>query len=167
MIGRIYRIIHLESELCYIGSTTNELRFRWQGHIGSYKHWMKNNTTAVSIFPYFKQYGIEQFKMVLVKEYEVESRKHLQVYEQLWMYKFRKSAVNKNSGFHLKHLDREKQLKQMKQHREKTKDERERKAKIKSVCECGGSHSEMTKSHHTKTKRHQAWMLKQSKKLKR
>ncbi|TMW67723.1 hypothetical protein Poli38472_007395 [Pythium oligandrum] len=32
MIGRVYKIIHCESNACYIGSTIDDLRYRWQSH---------------------------------------------------------------------------------------------------------------------------------------
>ncbi|DBA03254.1 TPA: hypothetical protein N0F65_011613 [Lagenidium giganteum] len=104
MIGRVYRIVHLESELCYIGSTANELRFRWQGHKSAYNQWLKGKATEVSIYPHFKEHGIDKFKIILVKEYQVEDRKHLLAYEQLWISKFRKTTVNKINSFEIKRL---------------------------------------------------------------
>ena len=90
MIGSVYRIIHLHSNICYIGSTLDSVRNRWQGHKYSYKAYLKNDTDkhAISIYPYFKQYGIDSFKCILVKEYEVEDKNHLLAYEQLWINKF-------------------------------------------------------------------------------
>ncbi|GMF54492.1 unnamed protein product [Phytophthora fragariaefolia] len=99
MIGRIYRIIHMESDLCYIGSTSGELRFRWQSHRTSYLRWLSGATNNCSIYQYFKNHGIDKFRMILIKEYEVEDRKHLQAYEQLWINKFRKPAIIKNDAF--------------------------------------------------------------------
>jgi len=101
MIGRIYRIIHTESDLCYIGSTITELRFRWQNHRSTYKRWIGGKQGSCSIYPHFKEHGIENFRMLLIKEYEVEDRKHLLAYEQLWINKFRKTAVNMNETIKL------------------------------------------------------------------
>ena len=99
MIGSVYRIIHLHSNICYIGSTLDSVRNRWQGHKYSYKAYLKNDTDkhAISIYPYFKQYGIDSFKCILVKEYEVEDKNHLLAYEQLWINKFK--PINKFNAF--------------------------------------------------------------------
>lgn len=181
MIGRIYRIVHLESELCYIGSTTNELRWRWQGHTSSYKQWLNNKAAEVAIYPYFKQFGLDKFKMILVKEYEVEDRKHLQAYETLWIAKFRKVAINKNNGFYIKRVyyrnSPDDHKHKMKLYREQNPDvikrnnrdyykaNKERlnakcKARltVKFNCECGGKYSLASKSSHSKTQKHQRWL---------
>ena len=181
MIGRIYRIVHLESELCYIGSTTNELRWRWQGHCSAYKQWLKNKAAEVAIFQYFKQYGLDKFKMILIKEYDVVDRKHLQAYETLWIAKFRKVSTNKNNGFFIKNLyyqhNRDDHIEKMKLYRKENpetikrnnqdyykanKERLDAKSKerlsVKFNCECGGRYSLASKSHHTKTKKHQQWL---------
>ena len=79
MIGRIYKIIHSQSKICYVGSTFNTLNIRWTYHKGP------NNNCCIS--KYFKLYGIDQFKIILIKEYEVCDRKQLEAYEQLWISK--------------------------------------------------------------------------------
>jgi hypothetical protein len=101
MIGRIYRIIHTESDLCYIGSTTTELRFRWQHHRSGYKRWINGKSNSCSIYHKFKEHGVDKFRMLLIKEYEVEDRKHLLAYEQLWINQFKKTAVNKKETIKL------------------------------------------------------------------
>lgn len=82
MIGKIYKIIHSQSDIVYIGSTFNTLRNRWASHKAP-----KN--TKCAIHPYIKQYGQEQFKIILIKEYEVVDRAHLEAYEQLYINKLK------------------------------------------------------------------------------
>lgn len=101
-IGRIYKIIHTQSNISYIGSTFNTLRDRFYNHKGSYKKWLEGKYNEVAIYPYFKQYGIDQFKMILVKEYEVIDRKHLEAYEQIWINKTK--CINKVNSFSIKKL---------------------------------------------------------------
>jgi len=93
MIGNIYKIIHNQSNIVYIGSTFDTLRNRWQGHKDKFK-----KGENFSIYPYFKQYGIENFKIILIKQYDVIDRKHLLMYEQLWMNKM-KNCINKQKAF--------------------------------------------------------------------
>jgi hypothetical protein len=94
-IGNIYKIIcKLDSNIIYIGSTFNQLRHRFQGHKTQFKKWLKDKdkNTKCSIFDYFEKYGIENFKIILIKSYNVvrthqRDHKHLWAYELLWINK--------------------------------------------------------------------------------
>jgi len=100
MKGKIYKIIHNQSNWCYVGSTFDELRYRWKKHKDNYKCWLKKgcyNNTKFSCWEFFKLNGIENFKIVLVKEYEVVDRRHLNALESLWIYKLK--GCNKNNPF--------------------------------------------------------------------
>lgn len=113
-VGRIYKIIHNQSNICYIGSTFNTLRDRWYSHKNNYNRWIKDIQRCKStIYPYFKQYGIENFKIVIIKEYGVCDRKHLEVYEQLWITKLQ--SINRCNTLCLKKL-------YQKEYQEKNKD---------------------------------------------
>jgi hypothetical protein len=85
--GYIYKIIcKLDSSFCYIGSTFNRLNKRFEGHRNDYKR--KYGT--ISIHKYFDKYGIDNFKIILIKKYEVirlhnKDHKHLNAYETLWI----------------------------------------------------------------------------------
>jgi hypothetical protein len=94
--GRIYRIIHNQSNICYVGSTIKTLKTRWSGHKKSFETYLKTNKNPASIYPFFKKYGIENFTIILIKEYEILDRKHLLVYEQIWINKLK--PVNKTSA---------------------------------------------------------------------
>jgi len=98
--GYIYKIIcKVDDTICYIGSTFNTLRNRWQEHKKDYK---KRNG-VFSIHKYFDKYKIENFKIILIKEYLVcrdgqRDTKHLYAYETLWINKT-KSCINKHLPF--------------------------------------------------------------------
>ncbi|MDA9272056.1 hypothetical protein N9Q05_01565 [bacterium] len=96
--GIIYKIVCNLNDVVYIGSTFNELRHRWSNHKGHFKFWLEGKGGCVSIFPYFKEFGIENFSIIKIKEYIVyrennKDRRHLSVYEQLWINKTR--CINK------------------------------------------------------------------------
>tara|TARA_R110002020_G_scaffold469615_1_gene694751 strand:+ start:167 stop:670 length:504 start_codon:yes stop_codon:yes gene_type:complete len=60
------------------------------------------NRKKCSCYPYYKKYGIENFKIVLIKSYEVcrehvKDRRHLEAYETLWINRHRGKCCNKNS----------------------------------------------------------------------
>lgn len=115
-IGRIYKIIHNQSDVVYVDSTFNSCRNRWQQHKHDYvkylngKFYKGKKHGKVAIYPHFKQYGIENFKLILVKEYPVVDKKHLKLYEQLWINRTR--CCNENSAFRIKWLYKKQYCKQ-------------------------------------------------------
>ena len=108
--GKVYRIIHLHSDIQYVGSTMcNRLWDRWSQHVSSYSYWRKggsSNKKKVSIYPYFEEYGIENFKIILIEKYQVCDKKHIGAYEQLWINKL--NCVNKQNVIKMlpKHYDK-------------------------------------------------------------
>ena len=102
MIGRIYIISSPEvKDVCYIGSTLKSISHRWKIHQNMYQLWCQGLTNALTIYPYFQEHGIDKFTMTLVKEYPVVDIYHLRAYEQLWINKYRKTAVNKRTACQL------------------------------------------------------------------
>jgi hypothetical protein len=145
--GHIYKIIcTLDEKFCYIGSTFNRLSKRFEKHRTNYYYWKKGDEKVkCSCFPYFDKYGVENFKIILIKTYEVcrshvKDRKHLEAYETLWTNKTKcvntRPAFNplrKNKRFQsitMKRLyDPEKRKAQSKAYRESHRDEtREKKS---------------------------------------
>ena len=111
--GRVYKIINSIDNEIYVGSTFNQLRHRWQGHKKDYKKWINGKCNKCSIFEKFKLLGIENFKIILIKEYLVyrehkKDRKHLLSKEQLWINKLK--CINSNCSFNpIPKKEREKQ----------------------------------------------------------
>ena len=76
---------------CYVGSTFNDrLDHRLNQHIFDYK----NNYGNFTVHKLFDKYGIDNFKIVLIKKYLVyaenkKDHKHLSVYETLWINRLR------------------------------------------------------------------------------
>ncbi|EGZ07085.1 hypothetical protein PHYSODRAFT_530204 [Phytophthora sojae] len=100
MIGHIYRVIHLESDVQYVGSTLNEPLKRWQKHKQHYHEWVNDKRGKCEIYPYFQEHGINKFKLIPIKTYDVVERKHLEAYESLWISKL--ACVNKVNPFQIK-----------------------------------------------------------------
>ena len=157
MLGKIYKIIHSQSNICYVGSTFNSLKGRFAQHKVDYK--CKKN--KFSIHPYFKQFGIDNFKIILIKEYEVVDRRHLEVYEQLWINKLK--SINKAPvvEFLLKECRKQTLKKYYENNKEKEanrqrefiKKNKERYSTTTN-CECGGHYTYKNKSAHFKSKKH-------------
>ena len=103
--GHIYIIFcHINPKIYYIGSTFNELKYRWNTHKGHFNS-KKKQKNVCSIHKYFDEYGIDNFSMKLIKTYDVyrehsKDRKHLEAYEQLWINKLR-DCCNETSPFNI------------------------------------------------------------------
>jgi len=130
-IGHIYMIITpLDNSFCYIGSTLNRLHKRFEGHKSEYKYKYGN----FSIHKYFDKYGIENFKIIKIKSYNVirvhkKDFKHLHAYETLWISKT-KNCVNKIVPF--QPLKKEKDKEYYEINKEKIKEYRDNNKERKS-----------------------------------
>jgi hypothetical protein len=131
-IGHIYKIIcRLDSNFVYIGSTFNELKQRWKGHKDHYAKFLQDGCKNMSTYKYYDKYGIENFKIILIKSYNVcrnsqRDNAHLRAYEQLWINKT-KRAVNLQNAFNaLAKLDKriyyENNKEKIKEYRENNKE---------------------------------------------
>ena len=92
--GRIYKIINQDSSVCYIGSTFHTLNHRFSVHIKDSKY--ENRKMRCTIQKIFREQGAENFKIILLKQYNVEDKKHLEAYEQLWINKM--NCINKRGA---------------------------------------------------------------------
>ena len=105
VIGIVYMIYYkLDPKLRYIGSTYLELLERWKNHLKHYKEYLNEKGGEVAIYPYFTELGVENFEIIKIKDYLVykaneRDRKHLSVYEQLWINKNKNICVNKYAAF--------------------------------------------------------------------
>jgi len=149
--GTVYKIIcRLDSDIVYIGSTFNSLRNRWQHHRSNYGRYLKAENHSM-IYPYFEKYGIENFKIIKIKEYKCyrenrSDRRHLNVYETLWINKTK--CVNKVVPFCIKKLSK-------KQYREENKEKIRSKKKEPKLCII--CKNNITNSHfkrHSRTPKH-------------
>lgn len=94
MRGKIYKIVHSQSDAIYVGMTIGSLSKRWGEHKTAAKIEQLGSTSICSLM---KQHGVDQFKIMLIKEYNVIDKQHLRVYETLWINKLR--CVNKLVSF--------------------------------------------------------------------
>lgn len=72
--------------------TTTSLQKRWNGHLRDY-----NEGKQITIYKYMREYGVDRFKIEVIKQYDIVDSKHLKVYETLWINRLR--CVNKNVSF--------------------------------------------------------------------
>jgi hypothetical protein len=124
--GKIYKIIALQGNECYVGSTFNTLRDRWYKHKQHYNELKNGNlSSSVTSSILFDKYGYDNCKIVLIKEYSVIDRAHLEVYESLWIFKLK--SINKIIPFTTEWLRKEQKRKYYEEHREEMNENRRKK----------------------------------------
>ena len=98
MLRLLIRLIQIflneNPDIRYIGSSFNcRTRNRWSVHKTDYKA----NRSDYSIYKYFDEYGIDNFTFKILKYYKCVDKKHLCMYEQLYMNKLKN--INQKSAF--------------------------------------------------------------------
>lgn len=166
MIGRVYKIIHNQSDICYVGSTVNELRVRFSQH-------KRALTSKYSIVPYMKEHGRDNFKIVLIKEYDIVDQKHLEAYEQLWINKL--TCINRKCSFNplrarkeLMCIEKKEYYKSNKDviserdkvYRSNNKDAISERRKKQITCDCGTTFRLCDRARHERSKKHIATLAK-------
>jgi len=130
--GRIYKIINRFDNDVYVGSTYNTIKHRWQNHKQNYKGWLEGKKGKCSIYEKFKLLGIENFKIMLIKEYQCyrennKDKKHLFSKEQLWINKLKN--INSQCAFNPLYYNKEYKKLYNEQYREDNKETNKEKAK--------------------------------------
>ena len=97
VIGRVYKICTDEkyTNEIYIGSTFDTLEKRFMRH---------KTDSNCSSYILFEKFGYENCHIELIKKYDVIDRDHLEVYETLWINKYRNKCVNKLTPFCIRKL---------------------------------------------------------------
>lgn len=77
--GQIYKIVDNGQHLCYIGSTIQPLCVRIASHKRCYKSYLNNNKGHyVSVYSIFDKYGVDNCKILWVKDFPCNSKKELE-----------------------------------------------------------------------------------------
>jgi len=121
VLGKIYKIVVAQSNDIYIGSTFDDLAQRFKNHKYNYKLWKDGKNNNCGSFDLFDKYGVDNCKALLIKEYDVVDRKHLQMYEQLWINRL--CNVNERDAFCIKKLYMKKWYEENKEHKKKYREE--------------------------------------------
>jgi len=121
--AKIYKIVDIGYNKCYIGSTCEELSQRMARHRLKYKSFLSGNYSRVSSFDLFNEYGVENCKVELIEYYKCDTLQELRRKEGEHMKNT--ECVNKNvAGRTVKeyHEDnKNKILEQAKEYREQNK----------------------------------------------
>jgi len=142
MIGFVYKITYLD--VLYIGSTVQKLKYRFRQH----------KQSKCSISKYFDIHGADNFIIELIKQYNVFDRKHLNMYEQLWINKLK--CVNEQSAMNFECINKKEKIKEyMKKYYKKNKIKINEKANEKIDCKiCKTMITKKNLNRHLKSAKH-------------
>ena len=174
--GKIYKIVDVGYNKCYIGSTAeNCLSSRMSRHRYDYKIYKQTLQKKMRCFDIFDEYGVENCKIELIEHYPCNSIEELRKREGYfiqnaecvnrcvagrtkneWHYD-NKEHCNKKSNTHY-YNNREQRLRQEKERRELNKGTINAKKKVSHLCECGVSYTNSHKARHKQTQRHQHYI---------
>ncbi len=173
--GQIFKIVDTGLTKCYIGSTIQPLCYRMTGHKVHYRNYSDGKAKYCSSFSLFNEFGIENCKIVWVKDFPCNSKKELDAEEGKIQQET--ECVNKVvAGRTRQQRDKANAKRDNEKRRQERSDnpmmvrEKARQAyqKYKAVmnrpynCECGATVCFRAKSRHFKTKKHQQYLQNQN-----
>lgn len=111
--SKVYKICmkNPENKMTYYGSTTSNLCTRFNMHKAAYKHWLKDESRPESsLYKYFKQYGIEEFKIELISKIDCKTHQELLTLERYYIDN-NEFVINKNKP--IRSVDELKEIKRL------------------------------------------------------
>jgi len=75
--GKIYKIVDIGYNKCYIGSTTEGLSTRMARHRASFKQFLNNGKGYTRSFDLFNEYEVENCKIELIEYYKCDTLQEL------------------------------------------------------------------------------------------
>ena len=79
--GKIYRIVDIGYNKCYIGSTIEDLKQRMAKHRDKYKQYKQGKYGKTMSFDLFDEYGVENCKIELIEMFSCNSKMELEARE--------------------------------------------------------------------------------------
>lgn len=132
-VGHIYKIVCGKSNDVYVGSTFGALRTRMSQHKRSFE-----KDEGLAIYKPFIEHGWQSLKMVLIASYEVVDRKHLLMYETLWVNRLQSINKAQPFGLHLtvnKRINKIMREKQIEDNKQRAKMVHDRVNEFNRVCQ--------------------------------
>ena len=75
--GKIYKIVDVGYNKCYIGSTCEKLSKRMDRHRNCYKRYLETGKGDTNALKLFDEYGVENCKIVLIENYPCNDKEDL------------------------------------------------------------------------------------------
>ena len=169
--GKIYKIVDLDTDECYIGSTCEPtLARRLAKHVDNFKSY-KSITGNFHYITSFKILENNNYDIQLIENYPCGSKDELHAREGYWIKKT--DCVNKHIAGRTKKqweednkekisVEKKEYYKQNKgkiqEYKKKYRIDNKDKLNKRINCSCGGKYKQQNKSHHEKTIRHREFL---------
>ena len=75
--AKIYKIVDIGYNKCYIGSTCEEPSMRMARHRAHFKHFLNNTKGHIRSFDIFNEYGVENCKIELIEYFKCDTLQEL------------------------------------------------------------------------------------------
>ncbi|KAJ1388893.1 hypothetical protein B484DRAFT_341183 [Ochromonadaceae sp. CCMP2298] len=133
--SRIYKFIDLETNECYIGSTTLALSQRLAQHVSSYKSYLNDKSAYVTSY---KIIANNDYDIVLIELFPCNNKEELHARES--------------------HYCQSITCEQNKQYREANREQINNYQNTVIYCQCGCSYTRQNKAQHERTKIHKEYV---------
>lgn len=156
--GKIYKLVDLETDMCYIGSTCEKtLARRLATHINYYKNYKKQKCGFVTSFYILEK---NNYSIQLIENYPCSTKDELTAREGFYISSL--NCVNKRVEGRTRkettksYYEKNKQKinEKNKQRYEINKEYRHIQKNTNNDCECGGHFTNANKASHLKSKKH-------------
>ena len=176
--GIIYKIESITGEgKCYVGSTVKTLTQRLRKHKNQYNYWKEHQKNYVRSFDIFDLYGVNNCHIVLLENFECETKNELRVKEGYYIKrldtvnKYIAGRTDKECYEDNKEINKIKYKIYYQNHKQENKEYyNKNKEKIKNqtkewisknktiqTCDCGGHYQAYDRNKHMKTSKHSKW----------
>lgn len=163
--GKVYKLVTLENDLVYVGSTCGPLSARKAQHMSKYRQWQNGKSHYYTSFEVCRY---DSCQIVLVEDFPCERKDQLHARELHWIQTF--NCVNKcnpgayknNPNYHAEYYETNKDslLEYYREYYELNRDsinekKREYRATNRKHCEfCNTTHTPQNFARHQKTQKH-------------
>jgi hypothetical protein len=153
-LGKIYKIVDLDSNECYVGSTCEPtLTRRLAKHVGDYKQYPKGKGRNITSYIIL---AMDDYDIVLVENYPCNSKDELHARERYYSQLL--PCVNKNKNQGLIHELGQKEYK--KQHYKANKEQIQLHNEQQFECQCGCTIQRISdKARHFRSIKHKTWLF--------
>ena len=176
MKGKIYKLVDVGYNKCYIGSTVESLSNRIAKHRYSYKMWCSGKRTIkITAFDMFDEFGVDNIKIEEIEKYPCKDKAELEAREgyfiknsdcvnktvagrtkQQWM-EDNKENIKRNNKIYYQNK-RDTLLVKSNTYYQENKEKRKEYNTQPFVCDCGSTITINSKSSHFKTLKHQNYI---------
>ena len=91
--GKIYKIVDVGYNKCYVGSTCESLSKRMERHRNSDNQYLQGKYNKARSFELFDEFGVENCKILLLQDYPCENKEQLRAKEGEYQQKM--NCINK------------------------------------------------------------------------